>query len=77
MKIRELKTQDRYIRVSSETYERIRTAAYRQHSKIKTVFEEITSGRLDPGYFCTTPRKGILRNNKYINSNIFMFIPGS
>ena len=29
------------------------------------------------GYFCTKPRKGILRNEKYIISNIFKLFSGS
>ncbi len=29
------------------------------------------------GYFCTKPRKGILRNEKYIISNIFKPFSGS
>ena len=33
--------------------------------------------RLYVGYFCTKPRNGILRNDKYIISNIFKLFSGS
>jgi hypothetical protein len=32
---------------------------------------------LEVGYFCTKPRKGILRIDKYIISNIFKLFRGS
>jgi hypothetical protein len=40
-------------------------------------FASRNANYFDYGYFCTKPRKGILRNEKYIISNIFNPFSGS
>lgn len=39
---------DKHIRTSLQTWEKLRAAAYERQSHIKTVFEDIMSGKIDP-----------------------------
>jgi hypothetical protein len=48
MKIRELKTQDKHVRVSFSTWQKLRTAAFNRNTRMKTVFEDIISGKIKP-----------------------------
>jgi hypothetical protein len=48
MRIEIDKTQDKHIRVNIETWQKLRTAAYNQNKRIKTVFEEIMQGKINP-----------------------------
>jgi hypothetical protein len=43
-----VKITDKLIRVSYETWNQLRKIAYHNDSKIKTMFEEIMSGKIDP-----------------------------
>jgi len=48
MEIKLDKTPDKHVRVSFETWQKLRTAAYNQNKCIKTVFDEITQGKINP-----------------------------
>ena len=48
MRIKVDKTPDKHVRVSFETWLKLRTAAYHQNKCIKTVFDEITQGKINP-----------------------------
>jgi len=48
MRIKIDKTPDKHVRVSFETWQKLRTAAYYQDKCIKTIFEEITQGKINP-----------------------------
>ena len=48
MEIKIDKTPDKHVRVSFETWQKLRTAAYNQNKCIKTVFDEITQGKINP-----------------------------
>jgi hypothetical protein len=43
-----IKIKDKIIRVSYETWNRLRTYAYCNESKIKKVVEDIINGKVDP-----------------------------
>lgn len=45
------KTQDKHVRVSFETWQKLRTAAFNRKTHIKTVIEAIMSGKLNPVTF--------------------------
>ena len=47
MEIKLDKTPDKHVRVSFETWQKLRTAAYNQNKCIKTVFDEITQGKIN------------------------------
>jgi hypothetical protein len=48
MRIKIDKTPDKHVRVSFETWQKLRTAAYYQDKCIKTIFEEIAQGKINP-----------------------------
>jgi len=48
MRIKIYKTPDKHVRVSFETWQKLRTAAYYKDKCIKTIFEEITQGKINP-----------------------------
>lgn len=43
-----IKIEDRFVRVSFNTWNVLRTYAFYNNSKIKTVIEDIMAGKIDP-----------------------------
>jgi hypothetical protein len=48
MNIKGISTKNKPVLVSFETWQKLRTAAFHQNTKIKTVFENIMSGEINP-----------------------------
>jgi hypothetical protein len=48
MKLKAVKMEDKLIRASPETWQMLRTAAFHQNTRIKTILDDIMTGKIDP-----------------------------